>query len=113
MTVARLACDELLCFVCALAAVLAWRMLTGAMQLRGLLRRKVGQGEVSPERVQLLVATVAVSARYLGAVLQSRDGSMPDLEPGWLYVFAGSSGVYAVLKALTEGRARAQRRDSL
>jgi hypothetical protein len=88
-------------FLAALAMILVYRMLTGEIRLAGLLQRKNGEGEVSPERVQLLLATLALSAKYLGAVVHGTGGALPDISAQWLYVFGASSGVYASVKAWT------------
>jgi hypothetical protein len=88
-------------FLVLLAMVLVYRMLTGKIHLGGLLRRKDHEGAVSPERVQLLLATLALSAKYLGSVLHGTSGSLPDISPQWLYLFGASGGVYASAKAIT------------
>jgi len=88
-------------FLALLAMILVYRMLTGQIILAGLLRRKNDEAAVSPERVQLLLATLALSAKYLGSVVHNTSGAMPDVSPQWLYVFGASSGVYASVKAFT------------
>jgi hypothetical protein len=70
--------------------------------MSGLLLRKNGSGSPSPERVQLLLATLAVSGKYLSEVFASPGSSkLPDISPDWLYVLGGSSAVYVAGKALT------------
>ena len=93
---------EIEAFLVLLAAVLVWKLLTRQINLQGLLRRKGLATGSSPERVQLLLATLAMSANYLGSVLHSSSNSLPDISSDWLYVFGGSSAVYAAGKALTE-----------
>jgi hypothetical protein len=88
-------------FLVLLAMILVYRMLTGQIILAGLFRRKDDQGAVSPERVQLLLATLALSGKYLGSVLHNTNGSLPDISPQWLYLFGASSGLYASVKAIT------------
>jgi hypothetical protein len=88
-------------FLVLLAVILVYRMLTGGINLTGLLRRKDSDGGVSPERIQLLLATLALSAKYLGEVAHATGGAMPDINSQWLYVFGASSGIYASLKAWT------------
>jgi hypothetical protein len=86
-------------FLCLLAATLVYRMLTGRMNLSRLLARKNGSAGVSPERVQLLMATLALSAEYIREVIHSTNGTLPDVSAHWLYVFGASSGIYASVKA--------------
>jgi hypothetical protein len=88
-------------FLILLAAIVAFKMLTGRIHLSGLLARKQDGGQVSPERIQLLLATMAMGAKYLSSVLHASNGAMPDVSPNWLYVFGGSSGIYASVKAIT------------
>jgi hypothetical protein len=88
-------------FLLLLTAILAYRLLTRRIALAGLLARKDDGGRISPERVQLLLATLGLSAKYLSEVLQGGTAAMPDVSADWLIVFGGSSGIYAALKALT------------
>ncbi len=88
-------------FLYGLAALVAYRLLTRQINLSGLLSRKTDGGAVSPERVQLLLATMALSVKYLVEVAHNSSGAMPDVDANWLYVFGGSSGIYASVKAWT------------
>ena len=92
---------ESLGFLCLLAATLVYRMLTGRIPLSRLLARKDGSSGASPERVQLLVATLALSAKYVSEVIHGSSGVLPDVSAQWLYVFGGSCGIYASVKAYT------------
>ncbi len=84
-----------------LAALLAVKMLTGSISVGGLLARKDGDQGVSPERIQLLLATLALGAKYIGSVAHGTDvHMMPDVSNQWLYLFGGSGGIYASVKAL-------------
>lgn len=92
-------------FLLLLAAIIAFRLLTRKINLHGLLHRKNGSGSVSPERVQLLIATIAFAARYLTQVVQSADQhSLPNVDPQWLYTIGGSSSIYVLGKAATTFR---------
>jgi hypothetical protein len=93
-------------FLTLLAAILIYRMLTRQISLAGLLGRKDMRAGVSPERVQLLVATITLCVKYVGEVLHSTDGRMPDVSPQWLYVFGSSSGIYASVKAIKTFRSK-------
>lgn len=88
-------------FLGVLAATLAYRILTRRINLHHLLARKDGNGTISPERVQLLMATLALASRYIRDSAHSTGGAMPDVSTRWLAVFGGSSGLYAGIKAFT------------
>ncbi|WP_263380121.1 hypothetical protein [Granulicella paludicola] len=85
-------------FLALLAATFAYRMLTGRLSLAGLFADKTRNQPVSPERVQLLISTIAVSARIVG---QAAHGStvFPTVSTQELVVFGASSGVYMSVKA--------------
>jgi hypothetical protein len=99
MPITRILNLELLGFLYGLAAVVAIQMLTGRINVRGLFQRKDGSAQTSPERVQLLLATIAAAASYLAEVAKSNPGTMPDVSNHWLYLMGGSSGLYALRKA--------------
>jgi hypothetical protein len=90
---------ELRCFLMILSATIAFKILTRRIRLGGLLARKQGDGQVSPERIQLLLATIAMSAKYLSSVVHASNGVMPDVSRDWLFLYGGSSGIYASIKA--------------
>ncbi len=96
-------------FLCLLGVILAYRMLTRQINLGGLFSRKGSSNSsaVSPERIQLLLATLAMSANYVTSVVHTTSGRMPDVKPDWLYLMGGSSGIYVVGKALTMLRSKA------
>ena len=101
MSITRILHFELLGFLSALAAVVVYQMLTGAINVSGLLTQKDGTGQTSPERIQLLLATLAAGASYLAEVAKNTSGTMPDISPNWLYLMGGSSGLYVLRKAWT------------
>lgn len=90
---------EALAFLYGLGAVVGYQLLTGQINLDGILRRKDGTGQTSPERVQLLLATLAAGFRYLSEVAKTHGASLPDIDSSWLYLMGGSSGVYLLQKA--------------
>ena len=98
---------EIRTFLYLLAAIIAYRLLTGKIVVRGLFLRKAGPASVSPERIQLLLATLFVSANYMASVARDTGNNMPDIDPKTLYVMGGSSGIYVVGKALTTFRRKA------
>ncbi len=85
---------ESLAFLYAFAFLIGYRLLTGRINAKGLLVSKTGPPAVRPERVQLLLTTIALSAKYLSDVSQASDGNFPSLDSTWYYVFGSSSGVY-------------------
>jgi hypothetical protein len=94
----RLAQLELTGFVYGLAAIVALRMLTGSINMRGLLRSKDAAQGVSPLRVQLLLATLLVGGQVLRQIATAQGSTMPDISRDWLLLFGGSSGAYAAGK---------------
>jgi hypothetical protein len=82
-----------------LALIVALKLLNSSINMRGLLIDKSHPSRVSPARVQLLIATISLSAQYVHAASTSLDGSFPKLGSGWLYLFGGSSAIYVVRKA--------------
>lgn len=92
---------EMLGFLCALFASLAYLMMVGRIQLKGLFRQKNGAAQLSFERIQLLVVTIAVCLRYLTESVHLTSGNMSDVTNGWLYLFGASSSIYLVRKAWT------------
>ena len=88
-------------FLYLLAAILVLKLLTRQISLGGLFARKNDGAPVSAERIQLLVTTLAVSGKYLSDALHSTNGSLPNVSSQMLYVFVGSSGIYASVKAFT------------
>jgi hypothetical protein len=99
MTVTRSLQLEVLAFLYALAATTFWQILTRRIQTSGLLSQNGASGQTSPGRVQLLLATIAMSATYLTQVANTTNGNLPDVNANWLYLFGGSGGIYALEKA--------------
>lgn len=80
-----------------LAATLLMQLLTGGVNLRGLLfvKRPSGPRELSPARVQMLLATLATAATYAGAAVAAvGTGRLPDVDTRWLYGLGASHGLY-------------------
>jgi hypothetical protein len=93
-------------FVYALAAIVASKLLNSTINMRGLLSDKSQPSRISPERVQLLLATISLSIQYVHVAATSPNGSFPKLGSGWLYLFGGSSSIYAVRKAVESRRVK-------
>jgi hypothetical protein len=99
MPITRVLNFELMGFLYGLAAIVLYQMLTGQINVTGLISRKDGSNQTSPERIQLLLATLAASATYLGEVAKNTSATMPDIGHSWIYVMGGSSTIYALRKA--------------
>lgn len=95
--------DAVILFLSALFAIIAFRLLTGDINIRGLLRTKSPTGDddsISPARVQLLIATIATAGTYLGWAIEARGtGHMPKVPETWLVLFGGSHVFYLGSKA--------------
>lgn len=103
MTPAKLLLLEGRGFLILLAATLVWMLLTRRITTSGLLRRD--DGGLSPERLQLLISTLAISGHLLVAVMGTNTTTMPEIDAGWLYGFGGSGALYAGVKAMmTKGQ---------
>jgi hypothetical protein len=91
---------EMIVFLAVLATMLAFRMLTRQINLSGLLADTASGKSVTPERVQLLIVTAAVSVKCVVNLIWNPDGTMPGIGRWWLVLFGASAGVYAVVKWL-------------
>ena len=101
MEIATILDLEMRAFLVLLGGTVAFQLLTGRISLRNLLCRKSGSKDPSPERIQLLLATILLSVRYLSSLAHAPANSLPDISPEWLYVMGGSSTIYAAGKAIT------------
>lgn len=89
-------------FLLSLFTIVAIRLLTGGINVRGVLRTKspTGDDSISPARVQLLVFTLAAAGIYLGWAVEARStGIMPKVPEGWLATLGGSHLFYLGSKA--------------
>ncbi len=86
------------------AVVVLLQVVMGRIRLDGLLDTKDASGRrsFSPARLQLLLFTVVVAARYLHAVyVNPSQDSLPSLPPGVIAALGGSQAVYLGGKAFT------------
>lgn len=93
---------EALVFLGGLAAIIAYRLLTGQINTNYLLwgTKKDGSKYFSPERVQLLLFTLGTAMFYLSNVLQNRgSGVLPDVSTQTLAMLGGSHAIYLGGKA--------------
>ena len=80
-------------FLLAMFAMVAVQILTGQMSTKGLLMKKEGDRSFSPERVQLLLATLAAAFEYLSQLLKDPT-HFPEVSQNWLLLFGGSHAFY-------------------
>ncbi len=93
-------------FLGALIAVVAYQLLTGRINTRGLLSEKTrnGLGGVSPARVQLLLFTLAFAFYLLSEIVHSHQ--FPTIDTKWLLVLGGSHSIYLGGKGLSMFRSQ-------
>ncbi len=84
---------EVMGLLLALSGIVFVQLLTGQINTRGLLHRKEGDRSFSPERVQLLLATMAAAFQYLSQVLKDPT-HFPQVPESWLLLFGGSHALY-------------------
>jgi len=89
---------EAVTFVYSFAFIVAYGLLTSRINTKGLFLDKSGSGGIRPERVQLLIATIALATKYISDVSSAGRTSFPPLDSGWLYLFGGSTGTYIARK---------------
>jgi len=93
---------EVFAFLGGLAAIIAYRLLTGQINTNYLLfgTKKDGTKYFSPERLQLLVFTLGTAMFYLNTVMENRaSGVLPDVPTETLMLLAGSHAIYLAGKA--------------
>lgn len=76
----------------ALAVIIAYRLLTGQINTRGLLRDKVGGRAISPGRLQLLIVTLFIIGYYVMEVLETKK--FPNMPQSFVLVLGGSNLFY-------------------
>ena len=83
-----------------LAALFAYRLLTGGIRVTGLLydksagRGERGPGAFSPARLQLLVVTVAGALYYMTMVFRGVEPGHFPVVPKWLLMGVGGSHAF-------------------
>lgn len=91
-------------FLGGLAAIIAYRILTGGINTKYLLygTQKDGTKYFSPERVQLLLFTLGTALFYISDVAKHRNaGVLPDIPVETLALLGGSHAIYLGGKAYT------------
>lgn len=87
----------------AMAGLVALGMLNHTVITHGLLHQKSRQGRAdsSPERVQMLLVTLAVTVAYLKLVFEgSATVGLPAVPSGWAALLGASNGIYLGGKAI-------------
>ena len=92
----QIALWEVIIFVGGVAALIAMRLLTGLINIQYLLwgRRADGSRYFSAERVQLLVATIAIALQYLLSATHTPSGKMPKIPNGAVELLGASNAIY-------------------
>lgn len=85
-------------FLAGLALIVTSRLLTGKINLRGLLYEECATGKYSPGRVQLLVVTIVSSIYYLLQTLHDPT-HFPDIPPELVLVTGGGNLIYLIGKS--------------
>lgn len=86
---------EIWFLVIGLALVVAYQLLTGQINTKGLLDEKAGDRRFSPAQLQLLLFTVGGAFYYLLLVLDNpKPGTFPNVPNELLLILAGSHVFY-------------------
>jgi len=91
--IAQLITWEGLAFLLILFGVVVVQLLTRQINLTGLFMKKEGDRSFSPERVQLLLATLAAASQYVSQVLKDPT-QLPQVPNSWLLLYGGSHVLY-------------------
>jgi hypothetical protein len=103
-TLALIARWEITVLFAGFFVLVAVQLLTGRINTRHLLwgRRKDHSAYFSPERVQLLLITLATAFQILLDVLHNPRGvSLPEISDRWLVLLGSSHSVYLASKGYT------------
>ena len=84
---------EVFCFLIALVGMVIVQILTGQINLAGLFRKKEGDRSFSPERVQLVLVTLATAFQLLSDVAKD-PSKFPLLQQSWVTIFGSSHAIY-------------------
>jgi len=100
---------EVLIFLVALAGLIVYQLLNGQINTQYLLYGRTSAATsddknsnlyFSPERVQLLVATIGAALYYVMQTLTTaKSGHLPDIPDGWPALMGGSNAIYLGGKA--------------
>jgi hypothetical protein len=106
---------EVLILLGGMGGTILMHLLTGSIEARNLLwgRRTDGTRYFSPERVQLLVGTIAIALQYLLTAAHTPSGEMPHIPDGALELLGVSNAIYLSGKGWNLFRNRLQGRSNL
>ena len=84
----------------AFAILIAYQLLTGRINTKGMFTEKKAGGGYSPVRLQLLVLSLAGLVVYMAEVIESTDTSkLPEVPVALVAVLGGSNLVYLLGKS--------------
>ena len=90
---------ELLVLLTALAALLAYRMITQQINVTGLLMDKTSGRAISPARIQMLIVTLGIAGYYLMMVVDAKNkGQLPELPNEYIVALGGSHSIFLLGK---------------
>lgn len=83
-------------FALGLTGIVFHQLVSGRIDLRGLLRNKspASGGELSPTRVQLLTLTLAAAFTYIALLPSTEPGTLPEIPLEIVVLFGGSASIY-------------------
>lgn len=82
------------------ASIILYRLSTGGISMAGMLRTGAGTGQIEPERVQLLIGSIAALSYYVSFVLTEATDSqkalktMPEMPELVVVLLAGGNLLY-------------------
>ena len=86
---------EMLFLLIGLMVIVAYRLLTQKINVKGLLMDKTGGRAFSPGRLQMLIVTISIAAYYVLMVIEAKDaGKFPDMPNEFLLALGGSHTIY-------------------
>ena len=86
---------EIWIFLTVLAALIAYQLLTGRINTRGLIRDKMRGRALSPGRIQMLTATAGCAFYYVLLIFANeKPGELPEVPSTLLLILGGSHAIY-------------------
>jgi len=95
-SISQLVIWEVLILAVGLFGTVAIQLLTGRINTHGLFYgvRRDGSRFFSPDRIQLLLFTMAFGLQYLMKVIENPSGQFPPIENSWIALVGGSHALY-------------------
>jgi hypothetical protein len=88
-------------FLCALGALIAFRLLNGTISMRGMLKDRE-TGGISALRLQMLIATLIAGASYASAIHRQTAAQLPQVDATLLALVTGSNGLVLIKRAFSK-----------